>query len=186
MALSKTQPCLFAKYQLASVSDTGYVSVHVQIRSKRPSWNVAQQVTHTIDGFQDPFNQISLNAQLGPNAQLSMNTSAILCYSNLFFFYILLWCLRLQQQQQQQQENMAAGFCVKALRNNGWFWSVLVEKLRVRVFVLSRQEKSPEVTANMFEGQNMLLCVNVFWQNILCLCTSIVTVSSWAHYVRVL
>lgn len=69
-----------------SISDTGYVSVHVQIRSKRPSWNVAQQVTHTIDGFQDPFNQISLNAQLGPNAQLSMNTSAILCYSNLFFF----------------------------------------------------------------------------------------------------
>lgn len=55
-------------------------SVHVQIQSKWPSWNVAQQVTHTIYCFQGLVNQISLQSS-------PMNSIGFLCYIS----YFVLW-----------------------------------------------------------------------------------------------
>lgn len=55
-------------------------SVHVQIQSKWSSWNVAQQVTHTIYCFQGLVNQISLQSS-------PMNSIGCLCYIS----YFMLW-----------------------------------------------------------------------------------------------
>ncbi len=54
--------------------------VHVQIQSKWPSWNVAQQVTHAIYCFQGLVNQISLQSS-------SMNSIGCLCSIS----YVMLW-----------------------------------------------------------------------------------------------
>ncbi len=86
---------------------------HVQIQSKWPSWNVAQQVTHAIYCFQGLVNQISVLQWTPLDACVIF---LMLCSDDIILVF---------------------GFCLKSLRVIRKHLNTK-EKLLVRVFVLSR------------------------------------------------